>query len=290
MNFQGKCKFVILTAIFFAAFSINAGAQTLLVNYAFNDAAVGTPCDGGTSNASGGVTATFTTGNAGACTTPAGAATTAGAFTQNTAGTAVSINGFANGATNYFQFQLSGVSSFQNYQVYFQAVRSGTGPTNADLQYSLDGTNFTTIQSVQINATPTAYNLDLSAVTAINNQPNVYLRLVGTTGSGGAGTFRIDNFQAQALRPTAAGANISGRVLTASGRGTANSTLMLTGNSQGEPLYAKTNAFGYYHFNNLSAGETYVISITSKSYKFNNPSQVISLNDNVTGADFTANR
>lgn len=37
------------------------------------------------------------------------------------------------------------------------------------------------------------------------------------------------------------------------------------------------------------SGETYVLTVNSKSFTFQVPSRVINLNDNVTDADFTAN-
>ena len=84
------------------------------------------------------------------------------------------------------------------------------------MQYSTDGTSFTTFGStyeVLANAAPNAvwnattfsnsyeFNVDLSSVTAINNAANVYFRLVDAdtiSANGGtvapAGTDRVNNF------------------------------------------------------------------------------------------------
>jgi hypothetical protein len=58
--------------------------------------------------------------------------------------------------------------------------------------------------------------------------------------------------------------------------------------SSGETRTALTNPFGYYHFDGIEAGGSYVLSISSKSYQFANPTRVINLTDEVSDADFTA--
>ncbi len=275
-----------ITAFF--ALMTSANAQTLLVNYDFASAVAGTPCTAAPLTTATGVTSTFTT-TTGTCTTPAGTASTAPpAFVANAASQSVSVTGFATGSSNGFLFQLSGVSSFQNYMLFFQAQRSGTGPVNADVQYSTNGTTFTTFQTINPgNGVFAAFSIDLSSIAAIENQPNVYFRVLGSGGTGAAGTFRIDNFQVQAMGMTSAGAVISGRV-TAGRRGALRELIMLSGGDLEEPIYTTTNGLGYYRFEDLTVGETYVLQVISKRYKFANPSIVVSLQDNITNADFSA--
>jgi len=95
-------------------------------------------------------------------------------------------------------------------------------------------------------------------------------------------------WELQFIPTTAAGANISGRVSTADGRGIRNATVVLTGNSLAQPLVSTTGSFGYYTFAGLRAGETYVLTVNSQRYTFSTPSRVISLVDNVVDADFVA--
>ena len=90
------------------------------------------------------------------------------------------------------------------------------------------------------------------------------------------------------LVTTAASVTISGRALTANGRGIANTIVKLT-DGEGNIRTAKTSAFGYYHFKDVAAGQTYIISAASKRYSFNQPSQGLSLNNNVEGLNFIAN-
>ena len=96
----------------------------------------------------------------------------------------------------------------------------------------------------------------------------------------------IDNLTVTLLAPTAAGVSVSGQVRTAAGVGIGGATLLLTGGSLTEPLVARTNPFGYYQFDEVPAGGTYLVEISSKRYSFSQPSQVISVQDSVTGVDF----
>jgi len=87
---------------------------------------------------------------------------------------------------------------------------------------------------------------------------------------------------------TAASAMISGRVTTANGQGIRNAKVVITGNSLSEPIVATTGSMGYYVFDGLESGQTYVVTVFSKRYTFSNPVQVVSLVDNVTDANFVA--
>ena len=107
---------------------------------------------------------------------------------------------------DYYQFQTSTVG-FQDIFVSWNQTRSSTGPATFDLAYSLDGNNFTIAldnYAVPVvawsSATPdatltTSFSVDLSSVSALNNAPAVYFRLIAdATPSGTAGTSRNDNF------------------------------------------------------------------------------------------------
>ncbi len=92
----------------------------------------------------------------------------------------------------------------------------------------------------------------------------------------------------QFITSTAAGSSISGHVTTSDGRGIRNARITVSGNSLSEPRIATTGSFGYFTFDGLTAGETYVVTVNSQRYTFTAPSRVISLVDNVVDADFTA--
>jgi len=117
---------------------------------------------------------------------------------------------------DYFQFQTSTLN-LSGIALSWDQTSSNTGPQNFVLDYSTDGTNFTQFGSsyaVLANATPNtpwsstgsvnlayAFSNDLSGITGLNNQANVYFRLIdkntiaangGTVGT--SGTDRVDNF------------------------------------------------------------------------------------------------
>ena len=86
----------------------------------------------------------------------------------------------------------------------------------------------------------------------------------------------------------AAGVSLSGRVTTADGRGIRNARVIVSGNGLPEPRTATTGSFGYFSFEGLTAGQTYVVTVNSQRYTFSVPSRVITLVDNMADADFVA--
>lgn len=84
---------------------------------------------------------------------------------------------------------------------------------------------------------------------------------------------------------TAANASLQGRVVTASGRGVGMVTVTLAG-STGSPRSALTNPFGYFTFEGVETGQTYFVSAQSKQYQFTQPTQTITVQDDLTGIVF----
>jgi hypothetical protein len=118
----------------------------------------------------------------------------------------------------------------------------------------------------------------------------------GTAGQGISGVSsnnspaRFDlhgGFWFQNLAPTAAAVSITGRVTTANGKGIRNVRLVLTA-PDGARRTAITSTFGYYAFDGVEVGHTYVLEISSKRYSFANATRVFILQDTVTDMDFTA--
>ena len=122
----------------------------------------------------------------------------------------------------------------------------------------------------------------------IANGGTVYIRYLDSVVVGSNDGLAIDNFSLTAgLAPTAASASISGRVTTPDGRGIRNATVALSSGGQ-RRLRVLTGTFGYYRFDDLQVGETYVLTVGAKRYTFANPTLVVSLDDEVSDADFTA--
>lgn len=107
-----------------------------------------------------------------------------------------------------------------------------------------------------------------------------------TDGTNGGGTSQ--NGLVSMLAPTAATVSIRGRVTTMSGRCIRNVRLTLA-NSSGHVRTATTSSFGYYRFNDVQAGEPYILSVAAKQYTFAEPVQLLDINEAVDAANFVAN-
>jgi len=85
----------------------------------------------------------------------------------------------------------------------------------------------------------------------------------------------------------AANVSISGRVVNTDGNGIRNVVVSLT-DSNGNTRTVKTSAFGYYNFDDVEAGGTYIVNVRAKRFTFANPSQIISVKDSIDDLNFVA--
>ena len=112
-----------------------------------------------------------------------------------------------------------------------------------------------------------------------------------TSGAGRTATLKVDSvtytITQAGLTPTAAGVAVSGRVLNAAGRGISRATVVMT-DEHGSVRTATTNPFGYYRFNDIAAGQTYVVSVKSKHYRFE--PRVVDVNEALTDVYFYGER
>jgi hypothetical protein len=117
--------------------------------------------------------------------------------------------------------------------------------------------------------------------------------LGGTTGQSIAGqkaaiqpfSLHAGFWTATVFTPTAASVNLGGRVLTANGSGIRNVSVVLT-MPDGNVRTTASTTFGYYHFENIPSGQTYILTANSKRFVFANPTQVITLFDERGDVDF----
>lgn len=84
--------------------------------------------------------------------------------------------------------------------------------------------------------------------------------------------------------PSAATANLSGRVMSARGAGISKAAVTLTDGS-GNTMRTLTNSFGYFSIE-IDAGQVYVVSVTHKRFQFD--ARVAAMNEDLAGFDFTA--
>lgn len=82
---------------------------------------------------------------------------------------------------------------------------------------------------------------------------------------------------------TAADVSISGKVTTTTGLGLRNAIVTLT-DSQGARRTATTSSFGVYSFDGVPSGDTYLLTVSSKRYRF--APQTLQLTGNLVGIDF----
>lgn len=116
---------------------------------------------------------------------------------------------------------------------------------------------------------------------------------VGQTVAGGparGGTFGLTsgfwNFTPSS--PTAAAVGISGRIQTFDGQGIRNVSLSLIDATTGETRSAISSSFGYYKFENIYVGQTYILTVSAKRFQFEPNTRIITLLDELTDEDFTA--
>jgi len=99
--------------------------------------------------------------------------------------------------------------------------------------------------------------------------------------------FDISNANFTILTATAANVSLGGRVATAQGVGINNAVITLT-DQNGNTRTARTGSFGNYRFNDLQAGQTYVLTVTRKGYSFDQSTQIINLDTDFAEANFIA--
>lgn len=108
----------------------------------------------------------------------------------------------------------------------------------------------------------------------------------GKTWNGTDYDFAVARYQNE-LIPSAANVSVSGRVLSANGNGIRNVIVTLS-SPNGSVTTARTSSFGYFRFDEIAVGETYVISVNSKRYTFDPSSQILSVNEELLDVDFVA--
>ena len=170
----------------------------------------------------------------------------------------------------------TGMQASNSLQRYWTLGLTGSLTTNLTFNY-LDPTDIAGTESSYklyrfTGATPTAvvpFTLDTTA---------------NTMSANGISTF--SDWTIGNLAVLAANASISGRVLDANGGGVRNAVVVLT-DSNGGTRTTRSSSFGYYSFEDVPSGQTYIVSVASKRYQF--APRTITLNDDIADFDFVAN-
>jgi hypothetical protein len=93
----------------------------------------------------------------------------------------------------------------------------------------------------------------------------------------------VSGIEFTGFAPTSAPVSITGRVLTPDGRGLRNAIVTMT-DANGAVRTATTSSFGYYHFDGVAVGGSYVMGVNSRNYRFT--PRVVQVFDTLTDVDF----
>ncbi|MBX3243223.1 MAG: carboxypeptidase regulatory-like domain-containing protein [Acidobacteria bacterium] len=88
--------------------------------------------------------------------------------------------------------------------------------------------------------------------------------------------------------PSSSGITVTGRVLESAGRGISQAKVILT-DSEGNIRNVSTNGFGYFQFESLKAGETFIVSVSSRRHTFRESTRVFMADGLIEEIVFTAN-
>jgi hypothetical protein len=167
----------------------------------------------------------------------------------------------------------------------FDGTTGSTGFSNTPWTQSQDGGSMTWssesfAQNPNANAIRwgTLYNIRFDS----NGPPQLMNVTVGFLKTGSPITVAV---QGPTSAPTSAAVSVSGRVTTAQGQGV-NKALVSINDLNGNVRMTISSSFGYYRFENVSAGGIYLIAVSSKRYEFT--PQVVQINDNLSNLDFVA--
>jgi len=175
-----------------------------------------------------------------------------------------------------------------SYQVSAGDITSLTGAFTPVPVLSFTSPNVSITGPVDGNAAGNRVVFDRTIPVTVAQGGEIMLRWDNTADATAFNGLAIDDLTItlQPFAPTAEPISIEGRVVTSDGQGISRATVSLFG--IGENISVVTNPFGYYRFTGLSPGNTYVISVVSKKYQFEQPNQVVSAFDNVANVDFIA--
>jgi hypothetical protein len=169
------------------------------------------------------------------------------------------------------------------------------------LQYRVGETGlFTNVQSAFIadatsgpNAAGATTIINAVLPTAVDNKSKVQVRLITTDAAAPDGSSTPDEWIGinavviNASSPTSASVSVGGQVIAPSGSGLAKATVTMF-DASGNVRTAITNPFGFYRFEDVSAGETYIFEISSKVYAFPNPIRTIFVTEDIDSLNFSA--
>lgn len=131
------------------------------------------------------------------------------------------------------------------------------------------------------------HSVDLSAYGG--QTVRIRFRTTVTVSYAGPGQVEIDAVSVQTIAPTAAPVSITGRLFTADGRAVSRASVTIT-DQYGVSRSVTASSFGYYRFDDVRAGETYIIGVSHRQYRFPGSPAAVNVGDEITGLNFIAAR
>ncbi|MBC7797143.1 MAG: carboxypeptidase regulatory-like domain-containing protein [Pyrinomonadaceae bacterium] len=159
------------------------------------------------------------------------------------------------------------------YVEFFKADSSGEGERFL-------GFDFYTVAEYN-NGSPVAKEINLGDVSILGITASDKLTSTATDANNNSSEF------APLSVTTAANVTISGRILTATGRGIPNARIFIA-YLNGETRAATSNSFGNYKFNDVTVGQTYIVSVNHKRFRFVQPTQIMLVQEESDNVDFMA--
>lgn len=182
-------------------------------------------------------------------------------------------------------------------------VTGGTATIGTDYSLTTPFQSGNTTNTLVLNIPPGTYDgvsaasifpipFSTSADNSVEPHESVELQLIGVTGAlvsgivscGGVPTTIANYTISNDDFATAANVSVSGRVMTAGGSGLSGAVVSMT-DSQGVTRTATTSPFGYYRFDEVQAGQTYLFNVSAKRYRF--APRIVTVGDELTDLNFT---
>lgn len=162
--------------------------------------------------------------------------------------------------------------------------KMGGGTLGGIKRYDLNGGTVETIADFPAGLS------DMCSFTVDSQLKRWYFHFEGYSGAFDTGTDEMAGFaDASFLGPSGTKVSLGGRVLVAKGSSIRNAVVTIT-DPLGNRRQAFTNTFGFYRFDNLSVANTYVLTVSAKKYYFSEPTQSITLLDQVLDFNFEADQ
>ncbi len=166
-------------------------------------------------------------------------------------------------------------------------LTTGTWTNVAALNFVTPNTVTTGAKDGNAAGNRTSLSSTISSLT-IANGATFWIRWTDTNASGADDGLAVDDFSLTPSQVLAANAVVSGRVVNSKEVGLSGVSVMITGGDLSAPIYAVTNSFGRYSFQ-VPVGAAYFVTVSSKKYSFQNPTQLVKVNEeNVSSDNFVA--